>query len=68
MEDARLEWIRDRVYHGLNISDPNIFEIFLEDDKYDDIMRKESVAQKFQAFLIENFRRHIQTCYSGVTL
>ena len=40
MEDARLEWIRDRVYHGLNLNDPKLFEIFLDDDKNDDVIRK----------------------------
>ena len=40
MEDARLEWIRDRVYNGLNIAEPEVFERLLEEDKYDDIVRK----------------------------
>ena len=40
MEDARLEWIRDRVYNGLNISEVEVFERFLDDDRNDDILRK----------------------------
>ena len=40
MEDARLEWIRDRVYNGLNLAEPEIFERFLEEDKNDDVVRK----------------------------
>jgi len=40
MEDARFEWLRERVYQGLNLSDPQIFERLLDDDKNDDIIRK----------------------------
>lgn len=40
MEDARLEWIRDRLYNGLDLKDPKLFENFLDDDKNDDVMRK----------------------------
>jgi hypothetical protein len=40
MEDARFEWLRERVYHGLELSDPQLFEQLLEDDKSDDLIRK----------------------------
>ncbi|KAI8783095.1 dynein heavy chain 10, axonemal, partial [Biomphalaria glabrata] len=30
MDDVRFEWIRDRVYDGLNLLNPAIFEVFLE--------------------------------------
>ena len=29
MDDPRIEWIRDRVYHGLDITDTEIFEELL---------------------------------------
>ena len=40
MEDARFEWLRERVYHGLKLDDAQIFEKLLEDDKNDDLIRK----------------------------
>merc|ERR1712142_138460 len=40
MEDARFEWLRERVYHGLKLTDAQIFERLLDDDKNDDLIRK----------------------------
>ena len=40
MEDARFEWLRERVYQGLKLTDPQIFERLLEDDRNDDLIRK----------------------------
>merc|ERR1712126_548661 len=40
MEDARFEWLRERVYHGLKLNDAQIFERLLDDDKNDDLIRK----------------------------
>ena len=40
MEDARFEWLRERVYHGLKLDQNEIFEKLLEDDKNDDLIRK----------------------------
>lgn len=32
MDDIRFEWLRDKVYHALNISDPEVFEELMNRD------------------------------------
>ena len=39
MEDSRIEWMRERIYAGLNLSDQSIFEKFLENENAEDIIR-----------------------------
>jgi len=39
MEDSRIEWMRERIYAGLNLSDHTIFEKLLENEKAEDIIR-----------------------------
>jgi len=39
MEDSRIEWMRERIYAGLNLTDQTIFEKLLENEKAEDIIR-----------------------------
>jgi hypothetical protein len=32
MDDPRIEWLRNKVYHALDISEPEVFEDFLNRD------------------------------------
>ena len=32
MDDLRIEWLRNKVYEGLNVSDPQVFEDMLARD------------------------------------
>ena len=42
MDDVRVEWLRDKVYHSLNISDPEVFEELInrEDGEYERVLAK----------------------------